>query len=247
MSKVAKFLILSIVVISFCGCGEAFRGTSSNGSIQQTDSEFFNEDGERRSFTDANVDRDILVSYTNELRGQESSTQAVTSVIRAFDMVLKADANNNFSLQGRLVVSCSENYTFNRNVNTSELQSMAPVSLGTQGPFRLEIRCTNQSCQELVAVIRKVSGSNQGTVLVGLAVGGQRDKEILYVSRSVEYQPYFASFAHVQRFEQVNSCSVSSNSNDDDDNQTIGDILTDQAVEIGTDLLKGWLNDKFGI
>lgn len=241
MKKLFRILTFVSILAFFGACGEGFRGASSSNSSQPNESEYFNDEGTRRSFTESNVDRDILLTYADDLEGEESETRALTSIIEAFDLKLTADSNENFAMEATVVIGCNESYFIERTVDRSVLQSGQTVNLGSDGPFEVEIRCTSSSCQELVAAVHKTSGSNQGTVLVGLAVGGNNEDMILYVSRDVEFTPYFATFDHVQRFEQVNSCSI------DEANGGSGDIwetLTDNAVEIGVDLLGDWLEQN---
>ncbi len=239
MCKTVRFLTLMILIAGLGACGEGFRGENSLGSFQDTDSEYFDSQGNRRSFTQNNVDQEILRNYANELQGRESATQDMSDDISAFDLSLTADNNQDFSMMARIVVSCSEGYEIESEINRSQLQAMQSIVLGRDGPYEVEVQCTSRSCQELVAVIRKISGSNRGTVLAGLAVGGQSEGEILYVSRHVDHEPYFASFTNVPNFESRNSCSVGNGGSN-----SIGDILTDRAVEVGQELLETWWEQK---
>lgn len=242
MKKTIRIFALFSLLSLFGACGEGFRSQSVNNSFQPEESEYFDSQGNRRSFTETDLDQEILSQYMFEMQGQESATRALSQSIRAFDLILAADQNQNFSMQARIAISCNESFIVSSSINRSQLQSLQAVPLGRSGPYDVDVRCTNGSCQELVAIIRKVTGTNQGTVLAGLAVGGQREGEILYVSRGVGYDPYFATFTNVQSFEQANSCSVGTNGG----SNTIGEVLTDTAVDIGLDLLEGFLRDTFG-
>ncbi len=239
MFKTVRFLTLMILIAGLGACGEGFRGQSSLDSFQDRDSEYFDSQGNRRSFTQNNVDQEILRDYANELQGRESATRNMSDEIRAFDLSLTADSNQNFSMLARIVVDCDDAYEIESRINRSQLQAMQSIILGDDGPYEVEVRCTSGSCQELVAVIRKISGSNRGTVLVGLAVGGQSEGEILYVSRQVDHEPYFASYTNIPNFESRNSCSIGNGGS-----SSIGDILTDRAVEVGQELLESWWEQK---
>lgn len=239
MSHMMKTLFVSMTLLLFVGCGEGFRAQGNQLQSNGGDAEFYNNQGSG-GFNTPDLDKEILLTYETDLNGHEFQTQNLTRNIGAFDMVLTSDGNQNFNLKARIAVSCNEYYEINRVINQNIMTSRQRVDLGSGGPFDVEVRCTTGSCQKLVAAIHKVSGANQGTVLVGLTVGGQQQGQILFVSRSVNYQPYFASFINVQTYQQTRSCTLS---NGNQQPTSIKEALTDAAKEAATEALQNWVDD----
>ncbi len=239
MKRIQFLLSITMMVFLTSGCGEGFRATELASSDGGQDSAFFDSEGNRRSFTDLDVDREILMSYSSELDNKEDATTRLGFIIRAFDMILSTDSNNNFNFQARLALGCNDAEFFDVAVTQQQMQTMQVINMGRQGDYEVEFRCTTGGCDELVAGIRKFKGNDQGLVLTGLAVGGQREGEILYVSRSVDFAPYFAAFDRIQNFEQQNSCSITPA----EEERSWKEQLTDRLAEEATDRLKDWFNN----
>lgn len=247
MNRSMKFTIGLLLILAFSGCGEAFRGQSSF----DADSEFENEDltGTLRGFDSSNSssrDREILMSYQREFTLSRSEMKRLNDSFEAFDIVLSIESGNQARVRARMALGCGNGREFESTTSAGNLQAGQLVDLGRDGDYRVEVQCNKANCREMVAAIYKVSGSNRGMILMGLEVAGKTgDTQVLYKYRPVNLYPFFAQmeYEHVSKYEDEKSCSVVSDSSNE--NRNILDTLINGDEGDLLDLGKKYLLDLF--
>ncbi len=253
IDKILKVVVLSLMLSA---CGEPFRATLSTGSDltgeSQGGSRWFDENGNRRTNdTEVNSDQAAISQYWDEIQGNQNRSEAINNMIEAFDLIASPAENNRIRLTARLVLSCNNAGSFQRTVENVNMQPGLIIEYGRQGDFELESQCTTQRCDEMMVAVRKVAGSNRGVLLIPLGVGGTADGQIVYVPRNITRTAYFGDFEfdHVGEFEAENSCRIrSGNSSDSLTDRLIDrgkEIIRDELVEQGQDLLEDWFDGIF--
>lgn len=245
LKKAQNLLALIALLVMTNGCGEGFRSIDRFQTEEST-AELFDQQGNRRNLSTPDNDQFIMQSYANELNGTELDSVRLTQRVQAFDMIMEGLSDGGLSLNARLMISCNETYSFKREIVIDQLRALQVQRLGRQGDYEVEVRCSQRDCNEMVAAIRKFRGVDRGTVLVGLAIGGQGGTQVLFVSRSVRYAPYFASFPNVISYGESNSCEFEDPDSPDDEPDSIEELLTDRAVEIGREFLEENLGELIG-
>lgn len=207
MRNFLGILFIALICGLFNGCGESFRKPLVYGTPRGDSQALFDSQGNRFTYMRWDQDQWILNTYANELSGMEENTQTLGDSIDAVDLILGRDDRGPFIRVRILAGNCSQQLNFVVDAVPAQLERMQVIKLGRQGDYEAEVRCTDNSCEEMVAAIRKRRSPRRGLVLVGLGLTAHTDSHILYTSRVVRYQPYFIDVPGVDNFAQNNSCN----------------------------------------
>ena len=236
------FLFFPTVFFIFNGCGEAFR---MNSDYNQFVSDFNNQQRDSFWTHDPSIDgemepdKKILFKYQSELEEKENETTLLGRKIKAFDLSLSKESDDEFEIKARITFNCNNFLDFKKSLRASDLRSHSALDIGVKNSYNLRVHCSLSNCREMVAVIREAGAGRQATVLVGLMADKKKEQEIFYSTRSVPYRPYFQSYHGYSHFVEKNKCSTEENNN------SWTDIILDQVKDKIKDEVIEELEDLF--
>lgn len=235
------FILMAACFGLLTACGEGFEAKNLEG-ITSDNNEAVEQDIGRTppGQTAPEVDQSIYDSFSNELDGLNLATVLRFVLdIKAFGLELRTTehpggASENTSARSLLLTGCQSHERteiFDTSVDYDALTNGERIVAGNNGLYEVLLECTVDSCDELMAIIRRQGDDTTDAIaFIGLEKDGQditgsRSTTRNYISRQVQINAEETRAALEPMFYLQNHCvnNTVGTVNDGDDDGTVVD------------------------